>query len=55
MTKSQNNNTPKDANKNPPPPPPPPPKQPSIIAQESFDQINTSRTNTNGNKSKQKP
>ena len=51
MTKSQNNNTPKDANKNPPPPP----KQPIIIAQESWDQVNTSRTNTNGNKSKQKP
>lgn len=51
MTKSQNNNTPKDANKNPPPPP----KQPPKIAQESFDQINTSRTDTNGNKSKQKP
>lgn len=51
MTKSQNNNTPKDANKNPPPPP----KQPIIIVQESWDQVDTSRTNTNGNKSKQKP
>lgn len=51
MSQSKKNPQPKDTHKNPPPPPP---KQPVIIAQDSWDPVNTSRSNINVNKSKQK-